>query len=307
MADIVSNIPGSPARPPHSLLAGRRRTGRIMVAPSFLLLFLMTIYPMIYMVVIGFFTWSIIPTLPRTFVGLRQYVSIFADPSLRGSIGRTLMFVGAAVFCEIVLGFLLALLISSTRVKWIRVLFLFPSIVAPVVVGLMWRFLLGYDLGTINYFLSAVGLARVNWLGVPLNAFISIVLIDIWQWTPFAFLIFLAGLETLPIEPYEAARVDGASWFKTLRYVTMPQLVPVLSVVLMFRILDAFKLFDIVYMVTRGGPGNATYVLSYEIWLSAFFYNKLGQAAALSVVMLVIATLLTTLLGRWLARAVHSK
>lgn len=307
MADMLRDIPGSSARPPKSLLAGRRRTGRIMVAPSFLILFLMTIYPMIYMVVIGFFQWSIIPTLPRTFVGLRQYVSVFTDPSLLSSVGRTLVFVGAAVFCEIVLGFLLALLIFSTRVKWIRVLFLFPSILSPVVVGLVWRFLLGYDLGTINYFLSAVGLARVSWLGVPLNAFISIVLIDIWQWTPFAFLIFLAGLETLPLEPYEAARVDGASWFKTLRYVSMPQLVPVLSVVLMFRILDAFKLFDIVYMVTRGGPGNATYVLSYEIWLTAFFYNKLGQAAALSVVMLVIATILTTILGRWLARVVHSK
>ncbi len=297
----------STARPQISLLAGRRRTGRIMVAPSFLILFLMTTYPMIYMVVIGFFQWSIIPTLPRVFVGLRQYTSVFVDASLLGSVARTLLFVGSAVVCETVLGFLLALLISSTRVRWIRVLFLFPSIVAPVVVGLMWRFLLGYDLGTINYFLKAVGLARVNWLGVPLNAFISIVLIDIWQWTPFAFLIFLAGLETLPLEPYEAARVDGASWFNILRYVTMPQLVPVLSVVLMFRILDAFKLFDIVYMVTRGGPGNATFVLSYEIWLSAFYYNKLGQAAALSVVMLVIVTILTTVLGRWLARAVRTR
>jgi multiple sugar transport system permease protein len=273
-----------------------------MVAPAFLTLFIMTIYPFIYVLVVSLHRWSIVPTIPRVFVGFGKYLNMFKDNTFHESLGVTLFFTFGVVIVETIVGFLLALLISVGRERWTRVAFLMPAVMAPVVVGLTWRFLLSYDLGTVNYFLTAAGLGRVNWLGTPVNALISIMIIDIWQWTPFAMIIFLAGLESLPLEPYEAARVDGASRWQVLRYVTLPQLVPVIGIVLMFRTLDAFKAFDVIYMVTRGGPGNATEVLSYRIYMKAFFQNQLGYAAALSVVAIILATLMMRYFIRLLSK-----
>ena len=286
----------------NSLGTTRARFGLLMIAPAFLTLFIMTIYPFLYVIVVSLHRWSIVPTIPRVFVGLGKYADMLGDSSFHESLQVTLIFTIGVVIVETVFGFLLALLISMGKERWTRVAFLMPAIIAPVVVGLTWRFLLSHDLGTINYFLTTVGLDRVNWLGTPLNALMSVMIIDIWQWTPFAMIIFLAGLESLPLEPYEAARVDGASPFQILRYVTIPQLVPVIGIVLMFRSLDAFKIFDVIYMVTRGGPGNATEVLSYRIWQKAFFQNQLGYAAALSVIAIILATLMMMYFIRLLSK-----
>ena len=285
-----------------SLRTTRMKFGLLMIAPAFLTLFIMTIYPFLYVIVVSLHRWSIVPTIPRVFVGFGKYADMFGDSSFHESLLVTLIFTFGVVMVETVFGFLLALLISTGKERWTRVAFLMPAIIAPVVVGLTWRFLLSHDLGTINYFLTSVGLDRVNWLGMPLNALMSVMIIDIWQWTPFAMIIFLAGLESLPLEPYEAARVDGASPWQILRYVTIPQLVPVIGIVLMFRTLDAFKIFDVIYMVTRGGPGNATEVLSYRIWQKAFFQNQLGYAAALSVIAIILATLMMMYFIRLLSK-----
>ncbi len=285
-----------------SLETTRTRFGLVMIAPAFLTLFIMTIYPFIYVIVVSLHRWSIVPTIPRVFVGFGKYADMISDSSFHETLQVTLIFTFGVVIVETVFGFLLALLISTGKERWTRVAFLLPAIIAPVVVGLTWRFLLSYDLGTINYFLTAAGLDGVNWLGTPLNALMSVMIIDVWQWTPFAMIIFLAGLESLPLEPYEAARVDGASPWQILRYVTLPQLVPVIGIVIMFRTLDAFKIFDVIYMVTRGGPGNATEVLSYRIWQKAFFQNQLGYAAALSVVAIILATLMMMYFMRLLTK-----
>jgi len=281
----------------------RRRFGFTMIAPSFILLFLLTIYPFIYLIVVSLFRWSIVPTIPRVFLGFKQYLTMFRDTSFHKTLQVTFTFTIGVVGVELILGFLLALLISTSRERWLRVVLLMPAVIAPVVVGLTWRFLLSYDLGTINYFLSVVGIKHVNWLGRPVNALISVMIVDIWEWTPFAMLIFIAGLESLPLEPYEAAKVDGATPVQILRYVTIPQLTPVIAIVLMFRTLDAFKIFDVIYMITRGGPGNATEVLSYKIWQKAFFQNQLGYAAALSVVAIILATIMMNIFIRLLSKA----
>jgi len=281
----------------------RRQFGWAMVAPAFIILFLMTIYPFVYVVIVSLFRWAIVPTIPRVFLGLGNYWIMIRDTAFQKTLWVTFTYTIGVVLVEMLVGFLLALLISTGRERWLRVAFLLPAIIAPVVVGLTWRFMLSYDLGTVNYFLKAVGLKPVNWLGKPLNALLSVMLIDIWQWTPFAMLIFLAGLESLPLEPYEAARVDGASPWQILKYVTLPQLTPVIAIVLMFRTLDAFKTFDVIYMVTRGGPGNATEVLSYKIWQKAFFQNQLGYAAALSVVAIILATVMMNIFSRILSKA----
>lgn len=281
----------------------RKRFGYLMVAPAFLTLFIMTIYPFIYVVVVSFFKWAIVPTIPRVFIGLGQYSNMIHDTGFHRTLLVTFEYTLGVVAIELLLGFGLAYLISTSRARWLRIAFLMPAVIAPVIVGLTWRFLLSYDLGPVNYFISALGLERVNWLGRPLTALISVMIVDIWQWTPFAMLIFLAGLESLPVAPYEAARVDGAGPWQVLRYITLPQLTPIIAIILMFRTLDAFKTFDIIYMVTSGGPGNATEVLSFKIWHKAFFQNQIGYAAALSVLTIILATIMMKIFGRLFAKA----
>jgi len=280
----------------------RKSFGYSMVAPATLILFAMTIYPFAYVIVVSLYRWAIVSTIPRKFIGVNNFVQMFRDSDFHTTLLVTFIFTLGVVIIELILGFLLALLLTSIRQRWLRVVLLLPTVIAPVVVGLTWKTLLSYDLGQINYFLRAVGLGSVNWLGTQATALTSVMLVDIWQWTPFAFLIFTAGLESLQLEPYEAAKVDGASYWQIVRRITLPQMTPIIAIVLMFRTLDAFKTFDTIYMITNGGPGNATDVLSFRIYQKAFFQNQLGYAAALSVLTLILATLMTTILGRILRR-----
>ena len=171
-----------------------------------------------------------------------------------------------------------------------------PVFIAPVVVGLIWKFMFNYDLGILNYLLNVIGLESINWLGTTTTAFWSVVLVDTWQWTPFTTLIIKAGLDSVDPTPQEAAYVDGATRFQIFRYVTFPTIAPIFTVALLFRTLDAFKAFDIIYVVTRGGPGGSTYVLGYNIWKTAFYQNQLGLSAAMSVIMIIIATIFALIL-----------
>lgn len=282
----------------------RRRYPLFLVAPAFLTLFLLTIYPFLYMVWISLHRWPILPTLPRDFVGLATYGFIFRDPEFWNSVGVTALYMLLSVGLQLTLGFFLALLVAAPNpiLRLFRLPFIIPIFVSPVVVGLIWKFMLGYDLGIINFLLRSIGLAGVNWLGDQTNALLAVVMVDVWQWTPFTFLILHAGLSSLPSEPFEAAALDGASRWQMLRFITLPMITPVLTVALLFRVLDAFKLFDVIYILTRGGPGNATNLLAYNIWRKGFFENLLGYAATLSVIMIVIATILALVLIRVMAR-----
>jgi multiple sugar transport system permease protein len=280
--------------------------GLILVAPSVLILLVTTIYPTAYMFFVSFHRWSIIPTIPRRFLGLGQYIIMFKSNDFYKTLMITFIFILVVVLFELLIGLGLSLLILKSKVRWLRVVFFMPAVIASVVVGLIWKLMLSYDLGIINYLIKSIGLAGVNWLGAPVNALISVMLVDVWQWTPFAMLIILAGLESLPAEPIEAAQVDGASRFQVFKYILFPLLTPILTIVIMFRALDAFKTYDIIYMITRGGPANATDVLSYNIWRKAFFENNMGYAAALSVVMIILATLMTRVFIRIMAQTKKS-
>ena len=282
----------------------RRPYPLLLVAPAFLVLFLLTIYPFVYMVWISLHKWPILPTLPRIFLGGDTYGYIFRDGEFWNSVGVTSLYMAISVGLQLGLGLFLALLLDTRyrAFQWFRLPFMIPVFVSPVVVGLIWKFMLGYDLGIVNHLLRSIGFEGVNWLGDQTNALLSLVLVDVWQWTPFTFLILHAGLMSLPREPYEAAVIDGAGGLQTLVYVTFPMIAPVFTVALLFRVLDAFKLFDIVYILTRGGPGNATNVLAYNIWRKGFFENQLGYAAALSVIMIAVATVLALVLIRIMSR-----
>ena len=282
----------------------RRRYPLALVAPAFLVLFLLTIYPFVYMVWISLHKWPILPTLPRIFLGAGNYGYIFGDAEFWNSVGVTSLYMLISVSLQLAFGLLLAVLLDTRyrTLRWFRLPFMIPVFVSPVVVGLIWKFMLGYDLGIVNHLLRSVGFEGVNWLGDQTNALLSIVLVDVWQWTPFTFLILHAGLASLPREPFEAAVIDGAGGFRILVHVTFPMLAPIFTVALLFRVLDAFKLFDVVYVLTRGGPGSATNVLAYNIWRKGFFENQLGFAAALSVIMIAVATVLALALVRIMSR-----
>jgi multiple sugar transport system permease protein len=269
-----------------------------MVLPAILVLVILTIYPFIYLLYVSLFIWPISPTLPRIFLGFGQFTYLFTSPQFIESVKVTFNLMVVGVTIQISLGMLLAILLSTKAryTNFFTLPFMIPVFIAPIVVGLIWKFMFNYDLGILNYLLNIIGLDSVNWLGTTRNAFWSVILIDTWQWTPFTTLIIKAGLDSVDPTPIEAATVDGASRFQIFRHVTFPSIAPIFTVALLFRTLDAFKAFDIIYVVTRGGPGGSTYVLGYNIWKTAFFQNQLGLAAAMSVIMIIIASALAYIL-----------
>lgn len=168
----------------------------------------------------------------------------------------------------------------------------------PVVVGIIWRLMYNPDLGMLNYFLTLFGFSPVNWTGMPGTALPSVMMADIWEWTPFMALIMLAGLHALPRGPFEAASVDGASWWQTLRYVTLPLLSPAMLVALLIRLMDSFKTFDLIFVLTQGGPGMSTEILNYYTYRYGFKFFHMGYASALSWLLVVVVTIISLILIR---------
>jgi multiple sugar transport system permease protein len=228
-----------------------------------------------------------------TSVGLRHYASIPDDVLFRAGLANTTVFALFAVGFQMLLGFALALL--STRIDRgrtvYRAIFLLPILVPGIVIGAMWKLMYNFDFGVINQLAGAVGLPVRDWLGSPELALAAVIVVDVWHWTPFVFLLLLAGLESLPQDVYEAAKVDGASAWQELVHVTLPLMLPTIVVTLVFRLIVAFKVFDEVYLLTGGGPGTATEVLSFTIYRRFFAEDRAGYGAAMSVVVLFFLAL----------------
>ena len=263
------------------------------------------LYPLLHMLVVSLHIWGLVPGLmPRRFVGGSQYLWLVKSPDFWHWLRITFIFLGGTLLFELSIGLGLALLLSPEK-RWIeiaRVLFLLPTTTAPVVIGLMWSYMLNRDLGIVNYLLGLIKIAPVSWLSHPATALLSIILVDVWQWTPFVMLILLAGLKSQPIEPLEAAIVDGATKWQTLKYVTLPLLMPIISVVIIFRALDTFKTIGLVYVMTGGGPGDATTIYGFAIYKKAFENMTMGVASALSVIMILIVIGLVFIYSKTLQR-----
>jgi multiple sugar transport system permease protein len=183
--------------------------------------------------------------------------------------------------------------------RFMRSLVLLPMMVPAVVAGIAWKMLFNYNFGPLNYFLSLFGISNISWLGDPNFARLGIIIVDLWQWTPFVFLVLYSGLQSMPAELVEAARVDGASSWAVIRYVELPILAPLIGTVLIIRLIDLLKLFDIIYMITWGGPGSATHSFSYYIYKVGLSYGwDVGYASALSIVLLIVVVFLVNLLMR---------
>ena len=231
-----------------------------------------------------------------TFTPLANLALLRADDVIVPAIVNTLVFVVVAVALEIVLGLALAILVAGVaRGKGlVRTVMILPILVPPVAIGSMWKLLYNYDFGIFNQTLSGLGLPPVNWLGSTSLALWSVIAVDVWHWVPFVFLILLAAVEALPVEVLEAARVDGATRWQLVRRVMLPLLKPAIVVALVFRTILAFKVFDEVYLLTSGGPGNSTELVTLHLYKVFFEQNQLGYGALLSLALIaaIVAFLL---------------
>ncbi len=237
-----------------------------------------------------------------TFTPRRNFEALLADHVLVDAIVNTLIFVGLSVAIEMVLGFFAALFIACLprgRV-FARTIMIMPILLPAVAIGSMWKLMYNYDFGLFNQIAGAIGLDPINWLGDTRWALLAVVVVDVWHWTPFVFLILFASIEALPQDVMEAARVDGASAWQMIRLVILPLLGPALAVAAVFRAIGAFKAFDQVYLLTSGGPGTATELLSLHLNRVFFEQNQLGYGSMLSLT--IIAVIAATIgVARWAA------
>nr|BAL55918.1 binding-protein-dependent transport systems inner membrane component [uncultured Chloroflexota bacterium] len=274
-----------------------------LVAPLFLALVLILGYPLSFSLWISLHDYQLTTIDRVTWVGGKNYQSLLQNASFWTAMQNTIVFVIVAVSLELLIGLGLAVLLHRRTTPgrhFFRSILLTPMFITPIAVGLMFRFLLNSQLGVIPNILRAFTL-RVDWFG-PDMALFTLALIDVWQWTPFMLLLLLAGLESLPEEPFEAARVDGASALQSFWYLTLPMLRPTILAAVVIRMLDAFKVYEYVYAITRGGPGESTETIQYHIYRVGFLYFRLGEASAMSYILIVLIFILVITLFYLLRR-----
>ncbi len=227
-------------------------------------------------------------------VGFAHYPQMLTDPLLKAGVINTTLFAVGAVGGQMVLGLLLAVLVSRIdrgRV-FFRAVFILPILIPGIVIGAIWKLMLNYDFGLVNQVLGLVAIPPSDWLGDPHTALVTVMVVDIWHWTPFCFLLFLAGLESLPTDIFEASRIDGASAWQEFRLVTIPLMIPTILVTFAFRLVIAFKVFDEVYLLTSGGPGTATEVVSFTLFQRFFTEDRVGYGSAMSIAVIFLVSIL---------------
>ena len=271
-----------------------RLTPYMFLAPAAVIMAIALIYPLGYMIWGSFKAWDPSQTIGEAeFVGLKNYVTLWNDPNFRESLGVTLRFAFFVVTFEMVIGVGLALLLDRNirGMSVLRTLFILPMMIAPVVVGLMWRYMYHPTVGTFNRTMESLGLPKIDWLGQ--HALTSVIIADIWQWTPFIFILALAALQSLPRSALEAARIDGATGWQQIWHIKLPLMMPVLIVTALLRLIDAFKVLEVILVMTEGGPGLSTEILALRISRTATEFRELGVAAAMSNYLLILLLGLT--------------
>jgi multiple sugar transport system permease protein len=281
---------------------GMHRKKRIvavaLVLPIVVLFVGMTAFPFLYMIFMSLTDYDLARGDEWRFIGLRNYADIFRDELAAASVDFTALLIATALPAEMLLGLLIAWLFRDIAgEKLLRSGTLLPMMVPPVVAGIAWKMLFNYSFGPLNYILSFFGVEKLSWLGSETFARLGLVIVDVWQWTPFVFLVVYSGLMSIPSELIDAAKVDVAGAFRALLRIEIPILMPLISTVLIIRLIDILRLFDIVFMVTWGGPGHATHSFSYYIYKAGLSYGwNVGYASALSILLLLVVVLLVNLL-----------
>jgi multiple sugar transport system permease protein len=266
------------------------------IAPAVVVMVAACLYPVLSAFHLGLHEWSMgTPWSSARWVGLDNFVSAFSQPRVWSSLWTTLLFAAVCVTAEMVLGIALALALEKPvrGMAVFRTIFILPMMIAPIAVGLAWRYMFDAQFGLINALLQTVGVAPKAWLAEPGLAFAAIVIADIWQWTPFVFIMMIAALAGVDSSVLEAARIDGARWWQQTFLVKLPMVMHVIAITLMMRLIDAFRVLEVVYVLTFGGPGDSTEILALHIYKTAFVGQQLGVAAAISVLLLVVVALLS--------------
>ena len=277
-------------------LARRRRTYLLFVLPALLVVGAVIIFPWAFTVWMSAFDWKIGSV--AHFVGFDNYTQLATNTRFLESILHTFYFTMLAVIFPLILGTAAALIFHREFPLrgMLRSIFTMPMMATPVAVALVWTMMFHPQQGVLNYLLSLVGLPPSLWVYSPTWVIPSLVLVEIWHWTPLIMLIVLGGLAALPTEPYESARLDGASEWQLFRYITLPLLAPFLIVAAVIRTIDALKAFDTIYVISQGGPGTASETINLYLYLQAFAFYNVGNASAVVVVFFIIIMALALLL-----------
>lgn len=281
-----------------SFAGRRRREGWLLALPAIVIVLALAVYPLVYSLWLAFHQWDL-QTPGHPFVGLDNFRDALHDDRVWMALKNTGVIVTVGIFFEFLLGLGLALLLVDT-VHIRRVLLpivMLPVTMVPIVVGLTWRMMWDNQYGVVNALLRIPFGNDLNiiWLGQTRTAIIAMIVTQVWQWTPFMFLIMLAALSSVNPDLYEASALDGAGWWRQLVDITLPAIKPIIAVAILFRALDAFKIFDLVYMFTQGGPGTSTESVSWYIYQLGFKFFRLGYASAVSYLVVIFLSVVATL------------
>ena len=299
MTDVAATS-GAAMRDHGRALAQReRRFAAGLLAPAFLALMATTTFPLLFLIYTSVYRMDLAMPFMDGFAGLDNYRMLLGDDRFWSSLLVSLIYTGSTVILQVVLGLALALLVMDMKrgQSWFRVIAILPVVLSPAVVGMIWRtFMLAPEFGIVDFLAINAGLGSKNWLGDPLLAMISVIVIHTWQWTPFAFMVLLASLASLPEDIYEAARLDRASAWQRFVRITLPLLRPAIVMVVIMRTMVALTAFAAIFTVTAGGPGTATEILNLYAYRKSFTELSIGYGSALAVALLIVTIAISAVL-----------
>jgi len=267
-----------------------RRLNYVFTVPTILFVLGMVLFPIIYTFTLSFHSWRMSANIPWEFVGADNYTTLFSDSRFTNAVWRTFLFAIIALVIEVILGIAIALFLNHTFFgkNLVKTVFLLPMVATPVAIGMVWKLIYEPNIGILNTVIRDMGGPKTDWLGNSSLALYSLIFVDIWQWTPFVMLIILAGLTSIPTDPFESAMIDGASRWQTIRKITLPLLRPTIFTAVLLRLIDVLKTFDIIYSMTQGGPGFATETMNILSFRQAFEFMQFGQSSATLILFFVI-------------------
>jgi multiple sugar transport system permease protein len=273
-----------------------------LILPTIIVYSLVTLVPIAYLIYSGLHKTSMYTPGISEFVGLANYKNLLMSGEFWRSIKFTLLFTIGSVVIEFILGFAIALLFNRTffGIRFSRSILIIPMVIAPILVALTWKMAYDPGFGIINYLLSLVGIEGPAWLSDANTAVISIILVDVWQWTPYMFFVLTSGLQSIPEDYYEAAKIDGASSIKSFIHITIPMLQKVMMIALIFRTMGVFRSYDVIYGLTGGGPGDATTNTPFYAYKLTFLFDSIGPGAAVCILLLLFIAVICYSLSRYL-------
>jgi multiple sugar transport system permease protein len=293
---VQASLPGA-AAPPAGAVAYRRRGRYLLFAvPALVVTVAVILFPWLFTLYMSLHDWPLVGE--KSFVGFANYRQLATDIRFLEAAWHTFYFTALAVILPVIFGILAAVVFHREFPLRgvLRTVFMMPMMATPVAIALVWTMVFHPQLGVLNYLLSLVGLPPQLWVFAPGTVIPSLVLVEVWQWTPLVMLIVLGGLASLPTEPYEAAVIDGASGWQMFRHITWPLVLPFVMVAVVLRGIDALKAFDTIFVITQGGPGTASETINIYLYLQAFAFYNIGYASAVVVVFFVIIVVLSLVL-----------